>query len=780
MANKNTILELNDAYKILKSKEAYLERLAKNLTRLTNIRLNIVKNPASFTGPNQNGFHIQIGMTAYDKHDDAETTLVKGVGITAHEAAHIIWSDFNVVAQNQILAEQYRENIPVLAAKYDENASDADTLLANLENCMYQYVFNKYLADMLNSLEDGRIESLIPAEAPRVYGGIVATRNHVWSLEEKAIKDYLKNNPKEDDEKIIDSLITEIRAMCCIGYRKELKNTLLKKFLTKDDIKELNDLAIYARFCAESTAEINAIAEVCLEKLSPFIKIKVHKFFESYMNELKKCESGQLPPFPEMMTPPSEFSINGKMNGDMAGMNIPQPPASRFEMDLPESTMKKIANAMQKQKEQQQSQNASQGNQSSFQTPCEGQDGDNSENNQQNSTQNGTENEENQNNSNSSHDSNLNSKEKTGEKGNSQGASNSNNKENSSPSKEGKISAADSKQIAEEARKAEDALKGSVDKINKQIKSEEIEDLNHACDKSQGTAPIFTGDNGNQSLSDYHKDLKVNYTPAQAYSKKTNMGYYGAYVAHSLVELKRLSKSFSERLQEVLMYTAKSWMKKGLMRGRLNSAGLIRSQTDQKCFKKKIEGQENNARICLLIDESGSMSGEKLINAIKGSAMLLEACQRIHVPISIMGHSMITREAIELHHYVDFDNCFNKKAINNVLQIESSGCNHDGLAIFKSLCYLAANREDNEKLVFMIISDGAPNGAFGYNGESAYQDIQTICAKFKRQFDIETIAIGIGHDTEHIANIYSNYVLVPDVSALPNQLLQLLKKVLLK
>lgn len=131
------------------------------------------------------------------------------------------------------------------------------------------------------------------------------------------------------------------------------------------------------------------------------------------------------------------------------------------------------------------------------------------------------------------------------------------------------------------------------------------------------------------------------------------------------------------------MYQAKTRRLNGLKSGTLNESSLNRIVTDQKVFRKTIKGKVKKGRIEVLIDLSGSMSGDKMTNAIAAAYMLASACQKCKVPISVMGHCDLGR--VHLFHYLEYENSMKLDAKDKILAAECDGCNRDGLAIFHAL-----------------------------------------------------------------------------------------------
>lgn len=289
----------------------------------------------------------------------------------------------------------------------------------------------------------------------------------------------------------------------------------------------------------------------------------------------------------------------------------------------------------------------------------------------------------------------------------------------------------------------------------------------------EGKAPkLSNGLSYPGNVSQAHDGVEVIYHPSD---KIDGVSYYGQDV--NVKKCNKEATVFAKHLKELLMYQAKTRRLNGLKSGTLNESSLNRIITDQKVFRKTIKGKVKKGRIEVLIDLSGSMSGDKMTNAIAAAYMLASACQKCKVPISVMGHCDLDR--VHLFHYLEYENSMKLDAKDKILAAECDGGNRDGLAIFHALTDLVRHGKKDEQKILIVISDGAPNGNVGYYcGKYARDDIQHIESVFEKQFGVKMIGVGIGDDVDEIPDIYKNNVLVPNVSALGDELLKILKDIL--
>lgn len=212
----------------------------------------------------------------------------------------------------------------------------------------------------------------------------------------------------------------------------------------------------------------------------------------------------------------------------------------------------------------------------------------------------------------------------------------------------------------------------------------------------------------------------------------------------------------------------------GLLMGRkFNAAAAYRN--DGKVFMKNIMPQQMQPlAIGFLMDESGSMSGKRSEVAMATAIILQYFCETLDIPIAIYGHSTGTHEC-ELYSYIEFDT-FTKNDKYRLTDIGARGCNRDGAAL-RYVAERLMQRPEEAKLL-ILLSDGQPNGDYGYSGAMAEADLRGIQKEYTRK-GVCFCAAAIGDDKEIIESIYGNAFLdISDLNQLPQKLVKVLSKYL--
>lgn len=169
--------------------------------------------------------------------------------------------------------------------------------------------------------------------------------------------------------------------------------------------------------------------------------------------------------------------------------------------------------------------------------------------------------------------------------------------------------------------------------------------------------------------------------------------------------------------------------------------------------------------VCLLVDESGSMGGEKITEARNVAICLAEGLKGIHgVVASIYGH---TAE----EHLLALGCCIREyltpraPEIASCMQMKGRCENHDGFAIQDTARRFQADYGAFDRKIIFVISDGSPHGA-DYGGAKALDHVRAVSEACRKVCRIEVYGIGIAnaYDNELGARMYGpgNFVVIKD------------------
>lgn len=202
----------------------------------------------------------------------------------------------------------------------------------------------------------------------------------------------------------------------------------------------------------------------------------------------------------------------------------------------------------------------------------------------------------------------------------------------------------------------------------------------------------------------------------------------------------------------------------------LDTSNLYRPEL--KIFKdRKQPKKEISLALSVLIDESGSMSGQRCRSARNASIVLAEMCEQLNVPYEVFGHTALSGR-VYLNNYKNFDS-LKKDDKYRLAQVDASFSNRDGAAILYVSERLKQRKEQNK--LFIIFSDGEP-ADIGYYGDEAKSDLKYIHSQLISS-GVDLIAAAIGSDKEVIHQIYGQSFLdVTNLETMPEIFARILKK----
>ena len=203
------------------------------------------------------------------------------------------------------------------------------------------------------------------------------------------------------------------------------------------------------------------------------------------------------------------------------------------------------------------------------------------------------------------------------------------------------------------------------------------------------------------------------------------------------------------------------------------------THTSVKVFDKRKERKNvDDLSVFLLVDNSGSMSGGKIVMAKDTSAILAEVFANLKIPCYIMGFTADSGKAdVEQHHFVSWKNTRAERT--TIARMQARVCNDDGYSI-RYATQMLMNHHSEHKLLF-VISDGAPS-ARRYTQTNGIADTGLAVREAAKKFPVLGLGIGNGFlDEAQMKEMYKGaFIQVRDLEKLPVQLAKHLKKLIRK
>lgn len=181
-------------------------------------------------------------------------------------------------------------------------------------------------------------------------------------------------------------------------------------------------------------------------------------------------------------------------------------------------------------------------------------------------------------------------------------------------------------------------------------------------------------------------------------------------------------------------------------------------------WQKKSKPQKIDPSFTLVVDTSGSMDGSRIEGAFEGLVLLAEVCLRLKIPLEII--SFDNDHTIE--HEWDEDLTQDKRLHLGEL-INRTGGRTNLSGCLEALKERLKEQPTRQHIVF-ILSDGMPN-----DSEATHDRIQQL-----ENQKIVCIGLGIGPDTEELAQFLEVGLYEVEPSEIAEELAQLIRNQLLK
>lgn len=204
----------------------------------------------------------------------------------------------------------------------------------------------------------------------------------------------------------------------------------------------------------------------------------------------------------------------------------------------------------------------------------------------------------------------------------------------------------------------------------------------------------------------------------------------------------------------------------GMRRGVLDTNKLAEAyQAVETVYSNKFKRTTPGLDVCVLIDESGSMSGTNISSARKCAILLNEVFLRLkQCDFYVYGHTADNRQTgeVTINVYRDHWNR-NRYALGKV---ESYSNNKDSVAIEET--YKMVRKQTAKPLLMFVISDGAPN-AWGLRGQPAVEEVKKVVNRIESNGDTLVCQIAI---ESHFRpqDMFNHYVVMTDMNTFPRDL----------
>lgn len=205
---------------------------------------------------------------------------------------------------------------------------------------------------------------------------------------------------------------------------------------------------------------------------------------------------------------------------------------------------------------------------------------------------------------------------------------------------------------------------------------------------------------------------------------------------------------------------------RGLRSGSLDTCRIAEAvQGVESIYRQQSVVKADRIAVCILVDESGSMEGEKITAARDAAVLLNEALASVrNVDLYIYGHTTEAGAFVKLNAYREGKAAKEKHSLGS---IEADRGNIDSKAIREAASRVRARTR--ERCLFFVISDGAPC-------ENTDNVRKAVTELSRDGFSFVSIGIDFEYDP---STMYDHHVSLTDMSRLAPELGKMIKKAIM-
>lgn len=290
---------------------------------------------------------------------------------------------------------------------------------------------------------------------------------------------------------------------------------------------------------------------------------------------------------------------------------------------------------------------------------------------------------------------------------------------------------------------------------------------------------------GSWDLTDYKDFVVVDYPKSRgdpkyltlnSHSKKF-MKDYKTRVEPKLVD----QENFAQQVRKLIQIRAKVQRQYGVKKGKLDQSRLSRicfnaPGFNERVFKNKIDNKVLDAAITVLIDMSGSMSGDKAYYALASTILLNEVCSTLNIPLEILGFTDGYANCViapVMFVYKSFNDLkVSTDQIKDYFALSSAYMigNPDGENILWANDRLIKRKE--KKKLMIVMSDGSPAASKSSYGVEAF----TLKVIKEIEESKKVNIYGLGLCATAVTEYYKANSVVWNPAQIPSTLLSLIEK----
>jgi hypothetical protein len=242
----------------------------------------------------------------------------------------------------------------------------------------------------------------------------------------------------------------------------------------------------------------------------------------------------------------------------------------------------------------------------------------------------------------------------------------------------------------------------------------------------------------------------------------------------NIIEILHSASDLPKRVRNELKIASVVRREHGKKSGRLDrkkiSKVATRSKSDRLFTRRGAPKDVLDTAAFLLVDCSGSMSGDKYSHAAAGAVMLHDCFDALKMPVAIGAFTNAGRDPL-FYQFQGFDERVHDDELLDRMSSVRMSQNPDGEALIWASGQLLKRKEKRKLLV--VLSDGSP----AFMGDDA-GFLKKVTKNIEEESPIDLVGIGI-MDT-NVKRFYTNHTVVEKANQLETTILDVIKRNLLK
>jgi hypothetical protein len=248
----------------------------------------------------------------------------------------------------------------------------------------------------------------------------------------------------------------------------------------------------------------------------------------------------------------------------------------------------------------------------------------------------------------------------------------------------------------------------------------------------------------------------------------------GEEAGKSIAKLAAHTSSLANNVRTQLQIISRARWEYGKKKGKLNNASLYRvglkdaKGFNERLFKERIQNNVLDVCVQVLVDASGSMSGEKYRNAAASAAILNDVIgQTLHVPLEVLAFTEIFTTTMFV--MKEFDKQISKDQLTGAFGVVNSylADNVDGESLVFGYDRIRGRREKRKLMV--VLSDGSPCG--GYDKGSTVKHTKSVINAIEHS-GVEIVGVGLMYDG--VKDYYKKWSVIKSANMIEQSLLTLI------